>query len=261
MKIVAIGDPHGDLEKVKQIPVKDADLILLTGDLGSVEIAREHIKNNAERRKRGLEPLDYGPEKRKEIYYEEYNSTNEILKYLNWFGIPIYTIFGNVELNKKQVQEVSEYVGEKMPDFYDSMTSFENVRVVWEEVIDFDGLKIGGLNYFDGTSESTRKDRPKGEGRDGPEEEDRKAKGKVDSFGKVDVLLCHQPPKGYVDTPKEGLHVGSEVILDYIKKNQPRYVFCGHIHEGEGHAKIGKSDVYNLGVAGYKVIDIEPEKG
>jgi predicted phosphodiesterase len=35
MKMLAIGDPHGDLEKVKRISVEDVDLILLTGDLGN----------------------------------------------------------------------------------------------------------------------------------------------------------------------------------------------------------------------------------
>ena len=34
MKILAIGDPHGNLEKIKRIPVKNIDLILLTGDIG-----------------------------------------------------------------------------------------------------------------------------------------------------------------------------------------------------------------------------------
>ncbi|MFQ5531940.1 MAG: hypothetical protein ACE5ES_04955 [Candidatus Nanoarchaeia archaeon] len=78
--------------------------------------------------------------------------------------------------------------------------------------------------------------------------------------------MCHQPPFGYLDkvsgkfgAPKHwrGKHAGSKVILDYIKKHQPKYVFCGHIHEGKGKTKIGKSIVYNVGFNGdYVVIDI-----
>ncbi len=34
MKICVIGDPHGNLEKIKKIPLKNVDLIILTGDLG-----------------------------------------------------------------------------------------------------------------------------------------------------------------------------------------------------------------------------------
>jgi len=84
------------------------------------------------------------------------------------------------------------------------------------------------------------------------------------NFGDLDILICHQPPYGYLDqtnhpsAPKEwrGKHAGSKVILDYIKKYQPKYVFCGHIHENPGMKKIGKTEVYNLGVAGHKIISL-----
>jgi len=94
-----------------------------------------------------------------------------------------------------------------------------------------------------------------------------KAKKILNHFGKnLDILLCHGPPKGYLDkvsgkygAPKRfwGKHAGSKIILDYILKKQPRYVFCGHIHEGKGKTKIGKTEVYNVGVSGdYVLLDI-----
>ena len=95
-----------------------------------------------------------------------------------------------------------------------------------------------------------------------------KAKKILKNFGKVDILVCHQPPYGYLDKvsskynpPKNwiGKHAGSKVILEYIKEFQPKYVFCGHIHEGEGMKKIGKTEVYNLGIAGHKVVEINPQ--
>lgn len=67
---------------------------------------------------------------------------------------------------------------------------------------------------------------------------------------------------GKFGAPKRfwGKHVGSRVILNYIKKYQTRYVFCGHIHEGKGYAKIGKSEVYNLGhEEDYKLININSQ--
>ena len=82
-------------------------------------------------------------------------------------------------------------------------------------------------------------------------------------FNKVDILVMHQPPHKVLDlvgapAPMHwrGKHAGSRVLLDYIKRKQPKYVFCGHIHEGEGYKKVGKTEVYNLGVAGHKIIDI-----
>ena len=73
-----------------------------------------------------------------------------------------------------------------------------------------------------------------------------------------------EPPYGYLDetnhpsAPKEwkGKHAGSKVIFDYVKKYQPKYVLCGHIHESEGKAKIGKTQIYNLGIAGYEVLNL-----
>ena len=92
-----------------------------------------------------------------------------------------------------------------------------------------------------------------------------KARIVLNSFGSgLDILVCHQPPFGFLDkvsfpgAPEhwQGKHAGSKVILDYIQEGQPRYVFCGHIHEGEGMKRIGKTEVYNLGVGGYKIIEV-----
>jgi Icc-related predicted phosphoesterase len=45
--------------------------------------------------------------------------------------------------------------------------------------------------------------------------------------------------------------------LNYIKKYSPRYVVCGHIHEGEGVKKIGKTEVHNLGVLGNYMMEFD----
>ena len=92
----------------------------------------------------------------------------------------------------------------------------------------------------------------------------KEAKKALDSFGKIDILMCHQPPNGVLDIVKNprapkhwrGKHAGSKTILRYIKKFKPEYVLCGHIHEGHGEDKIGKSNVYNLGCCGHRFIEI-----
>jgi Icc-related predicted phosphoesterase len=43
MKILAIGDPHGDLKKIKKIPIEGVDLILITGDLGKADLLRKRV--------------------------------------------------------------------------------------------------------------------------------------------------------------------------------------------------------------------------
>ena len=68
-----------------------------------------------------------------------------------------------------------------------------------------------------------------------------------------------QQPNDFLALPAFALGIMQNLSAAevYIKKYQPQYAFCGHIHEGEGHKKVGKTDVYNLGVCGYKIIEIE----
>ena len=48
MKITVIGDPHGS-QKVKDIPLKNSDLILVTGDLGKADLMRKMAFENINR--------------------------------------------------------------------------------------------------------------------------------------------------------------------------------------------------------------------
>jgi len=43
------------------------------------------------------------------------------------------------------------------------------------------------------------------------------------------VLVTHSPPLGHVDR-SGGEHLGSRVILDTIRRVQPKLMVCGHIH-------------------------------
>ena len=95
MKILAIGDPHGDLKKIKKIPIKDIDLILVTGDIGKADLARKQSFENSKRIKKGSQKKEWSKKEDKKAYMEIYNSTIEILKYLSRIA-QIYTILGNV---------------------------------------------------------------------------------------------------------------------------------------------------------------------
>lgn len=266
MKILAIGDPHGNLEKIKKIPIKGVDLILITGDLGKADIARQRNTKNIKREKEGLPKLEWGAEGMKKSYMEIYNSTFNILRYLYKFS-PIYSIIGNVApsmVYDSNVRKEEKKYGIKLPSFRQEMNKMKNFHLVRNKLRNFNGIKIGFLEAFWDScwaKEFNLKNRKK---IISMRKETEKAKKILNNFGKVDILICHWPPFGYLDLvnskkgPEErnGKHAGSKVILEYIRKYQPKYVFCGHIHEGEGKAKIGRTEVYNLGVAGHKIIDI-----
>jgi Icc-related predicted phosphoesterase len=56
-----------------------------------------------------------------------------------------------------------------------------------------------------------------------------------------------------------GTHVGSKSVRDFIEREQPDVVICGHIHEARGQDAIGRSKIVNCGPASkgyYAVIEI-----
>jgi Icc-related predicted phosphoesterase len=67
------------------------------------------------------------------------------------------------------------------------------------------------------------------------------------SFGQV-IFMVHTPPRAaVVDRLPSGIHVGSPGVRALIEKYQPEVVVTGHIHEGVGEERIGKSHVLNPG--------------
>ncbi len=266
MRILAIGDPHGDLKKIKKISIRNLDLILLTGDLGKADLARKRFFENVERRKRGLEELEEDSKYAKAVHMEIHDSTIKILKYLSRYAL-VYTIEGNVGIaTKSNVREYRKKYGLKLPATREEISLMRNVYLVKNRLRVINGLRIGFLEFFTDISwvrdfkPSDYRKRMKR-----AKKQTDKARRILQRFGSViDILLFHQPPYGVLDkvtfksAPKDwrGKHAGSKAILDYIKKYQPKYAFCGHIHEGEGFRKIGKTEVYNLGVCGYKIIEI-----
>lgn len=71
------------------------------------------------------------------------------------------------------------------------------------------------------------------------------------SFEKVDVVVSHAPPYGVLDSGawvvgRGQENYGSPALADYIARHAPRLVICGHVHEGRGHACLGRTDVYNV---------------
>jgi Icc-related predicted phosphoesterase len=62
------------------------------------------------------------------------------------------------------------------------------------------------------------------------------------------ILLSHAPPHGTdLDKTIMGAHLGSEFVKDLIYDEQPDLVICGHIHEGRGVEKLGKTTIVNTG--------------
>jgi Icc-related predicted phosphoesterase len=265
MKILAIGDPHGDLKKIRKIKIKDLDLILLTGDLGKADLARKRFFEDIKREKKGLPPLEETSKDVRDSYMEVHTSTIQLLRYLSKYA-PVYALQGNVGIAlPSRVREIKEEHGIKVPCTRDQIDRMANVGIIKNTLRNLQGVRIGFLEFFTDTS-WVKEFKPKGykERMNFAKKQTDKAKRILRRFGKVDILLTHVPPYRVLDRvnfpgiPKDwkGKHAGSKAVLDYIKRYQPKYVFCGHIHEGEGMKKIGKTRVYNLGVAGHVIVEL-----
>ncbi len=264
MKVLAIGDPHGNLEGISKMPLKEADIILLTGDIGSANLMRKMSFDNVERLAKGLPKIEYSPTQKKRAFMEAYNSSMKLIRHLARFA-PVFTIFGNVESSNRDTKAESKKIGLKLPLLYDSLIRIPQVSVINGKGVDISGLKVGGIGYFEDScwvrefKPSKYQKRLKKAVKD-----THKASKILNKFEGLDILVAHQPPLGILDkvsfsgAPKSwlGKHAGSKALLDYIKRRQPRYVFCGHIHEAAGEARIGRTQVYNLGCCEYRLIDI-----
>jgi Icc-related predicted phosphoesterase len=235
MKILAIGDPHGEIEKIKKIPIRGIDLIFVTGDLGKADLARKIFFDNLKRKQRGLSEIEETKKQARMAHMEIHNSTISILKYLSKFA-PVYTIQGNVGIpTKKQVKEDYKKHKIKMPVTRDIVNKMSNIKLIKNRSKSFDNLKIGFLEIFTDAfwvkefkPPYYRKKMKKAK------KQTTKAEKILRRFGKVDILVCHQPPYGVLDkvsgkygAPKNwwGKHAGSKSILNYVKKYHPRYVF------------------------------------
>jgi Icc-related predicted phosphoesterase len=74
---------------------------------------------------------------------------------------------------------------------------------------------------------------------------------KVEAVGEVDVLCTHIPPavpELLYDTVARRLERGSEMLLDWIRKTQPRLALFGHVHQPLARrVRVGRTECINVG--------------
>jgi len=78
------------------------------------------------------------------------------------------------------------------------------------------------------------------------------------------IAICHAPPYGtMLDRITNLRHAGSKAVRDFLQREQPRYFFCGHIHEAAGASeRLGGASAMNVGRKGYLLdLDRQAELG
>jgi len=77
----------------------------------------------------------------------------------------------------------------------------------------------------------------------------------------TDVLLLHGPPYGYGDWVPEGgglRRCGSPSLTERIRAVQPRVVIFGHIHEGRGEWRMGRTVLANVSIVNAAYRHVHP---
>jgi Icc-related predicted phosphoesterase len=68
-------------------------------------------------------------------------------------------------------------------------------------------------------------------------------------------LVVHFPPRDTkLDEFAPGKHAGSPALREWVEREQPAYLFCGHIHETAGISeRLGRTQCFNVGKQGYAI--------
>lgn len=231
MKILAIGDPHGVLPKNLDSIIKKnkIEVIVCVGDIGFVP------------KKPWLDESWKGIDVNKK--YENYVDN------IASFGLPVLILRGDTFIQGGK--PFADKVFRKHKNVINRFTG--KVKVKGQKFVLFD------ISFEKETmKESNKKQRFFVSKMRNNKNRRRKLN---DILDKDSILVCHNPPYGFVDKINSGKHVGSKILLEAIRKNQPKLVLCGHIHEAKGKAKIGKTNIYNLGSHGdYIIFDTDKNK-
>lgn len=75
------------------------------------------------------------------------------------------------------------------------------------------------------------------------------------------IFVSHQPPFATVcDLARNGMHVGSKAICDFLLAEQPVFCLTGHIHEGAGIDHSGNTVIANPGpLSSRRYVEVEIE--
>ncbi len=108
-------------------------------------------------------------------------------------------------------------------------------------VVEHDGLRLGGLNGCWKYKSH------------GPFlYEQHEVAEMLESFPSVDILICHNSPRGIHDR-EDGIHQGFDALNLYIERCQPKLLIHGHQHVSQ-ETQVGGTRI--IGVYGNRLIDL-----
>lgn len=284
VKILVIGDLHGRKPVIKE---KDFDCIISVGDVCDDREIGKYYKKLFKMAKKSDEKLDInemivndvGKKEFERMIKRSIKKGNEILKYLDSFGKPVFIVGGNwdesygpsriKDINKNDYNYLKAFydwfLGDKLNE--DIVKGTKNIKNCMFHLHKFKGINFFGYGLSSCPEKKSKsKKKPKGKVNLTNEEikKLKKAYKKIqlkleNTYKKrdesnMDIFISHNiPNKTKLDKIKQkgsyaqGKHMGSTIAREIINKHHPKICIGGHIHEGKGKQKLGKTKVLNPG--------------
>jgi Icc-related predicted phosphoesterase len=300
MKILAIGDLHGRKPKIRTKDFDAIIFVGDVGDDSEIgPLYKEYFKLLKDKRDE-LPDFDNwapsrvgGKKKYKEMEKRSLKKGRKILEYLNSFNKPIFMVPGNwdqsygktkvKDMNKNRYNYLKSFLdywlGEKINPIL--VKGLKNIKNCQFKTHKFNGFNIIGYGLSSNKEYLPKNTKKSRKGKLKPEEIIKLKKGyyklvsKLDlAYGKGDrnvstIFISHNTPyKTKLDLIKNRKsyaykkHLGSSVARQFCVRHKPLLCICGHIHEGMGKDKIGKTMLINpgFGEKAQVLIQIDEEK-
>ena len=297
MKILVIGDLHG---RKPRIHFRDFDCIIQVGDVCSDKELGKYwrlwfrlLKDFGDDAPSAEELIlsDVGEEGHKKLERRSLLEGRKILEYLNSFGKPVFIVPGNWdeswgETSVKNPDKSNyhyykswfeKFLGDKINPKL--IKGLKNVYDCQYNLFKMFGVNILGYGLSNGP-EKVMKDSKKSKMSKEEKIKLRNVYNKI--FNKLSsayqkrnkkfpvIFISHNVPYNTkLDIIKDkksyayNKHLGSYIARKFCEKYQPLLCIGGHVHEGKGKDKIGKTILINPGFGkdANVLIDLDEEKG
>ncbi|MDO8517339.1 MAG: metallophosphoesterase family protein [Nanoarchaeota archaeon] len=260
MKILAIGDFHGDFPEKLKVLIKNEKpkLILSTGDYAGIKEWRPLLKKIFKARNNGknLSALEIlGTKKYNLLLKKDFNDGKKVIENLNKLKIKTFSVFGNGDWYEPIPNDSKR-------NYAKLIKKLNYIKNINRGHGSFEKLKITGFGgYLDPDAYFTKigikainEDKETNKERKiGYDYEEEKLMNLIKN--KPEILLIHYTPYGCLDRLKEkdsplnGKNLGVSSYNRAIEKFKPVLVICGHMHENQGSCNIGKTIIVNPGSA------------
>ncbi len=263
MRILCVGDFHGEFPVKLRRLARDVDLVVSTGDFFPWKLREVFLDMGHEGYELFLACMD--EEELGEIVMSEIEEGDrDVIARLDKLGRKVFTTIGNYDHSGINDQYEAEFLSPRDDpagpdeDSYESrvdmlapiLSKYSNI-----ERIDYLKKEFGGINFIGGFGHSSP-----GQVKSKAYREHRKILDGLfgSAKGGPNIFVCHNMPfdceldvVNGEDALEEarGEHYGSKLVRRVIDRWQPVLAIGGHFHENQGKCKIGKTVVLNPGAA------------